>query len=49
MYKVTAYSFWVLPQEYFVETKDEADELEIDLRNAQYSVDVELMEDSNEM
>lgn len=40
-YKVLAYSMFVKPQEYFVETKDEAQELRDELKNQQYSVDIE--------
>ena len=45
MYKVTAYSMWILPEEYFCESKDEADELAAELKNQQYSVDIEYIEE----
>lgn len=48
MYKVTAYSMWVLPQEFWVETKEEADETALELKNQQYSVDIEYIPEDGE-
>jgi len=48
MYKVIAYSFFVSPQEYFVETEEEAKELKAELKNQQYSVDIEEIEEYDE-
>lgn len=48
MYKVTAYSFFVLPQEYFVETEGGAKELKAELKSQQYSVEVELIGEYDE-
>lgn len=48
MYKITAYSFWVLPEEYFRETLEEAQELKTELKNFQYSVDIELIDEGDE-
>ena len=45
MWKVTAYSFWVIPEEYFCETKEEAEELAKELKSYQYSVDIEYIEE----
>lgn len=45
MYKVTSYSFWVLPEEFWVETQEEADELATELKNKQHSVDIEHIEE----
>jgi hypothetical protein len=45
MYKVTAYSFWILPTEYWTETRDEAEEIASELKNQQYSVDIEYIEE----
>ena len=45
MYKVTKYSFWVLPEDYFVETLEEAEELASDLKNQQYSVDIDYIDE----
>ncbi len=45
MYKVTSYSFWVLPEEFWVETQEEADELATELKDKQYSVDIEYIEE----
>lgn len=45
MYKVTAYSFWILPYEIWVETEDEAEELKWELKNQQYSVDIEYIDE----
>lgn len=45
MYKVTAYSFWVFPEEYWVETQEDADELAAELKSRQYSVDIEYIEE----
>lgn len=41
MYKITAYSFWIFPQEYWVGSEEEKDELVKELKDQQYSVDVE--------
>lgn len=48
MYKVTAYSFWVLPTEYWTESKEEAEEIASDLKNQQYSVDIEYIPEDGE-
>lgn len=48
MYKITAYSFWVLPQEYWAESKEEADEISQELKSQQYSVDIELIDEGDE-
>jgi len=45
MYKVTAYSMWQLPQEYWVETEQEANELKRELKDAQYLVEIESIEE----
>ena len=45
MYKVTAYSFWVLPEDYFVETLEEAEEIAADLKNQQYSVEIDCIDE----
>lgn len=45
MYKVIAYSFWIFPQEFWVETEDEAEELKRELKNQQYSVDIEYIDE----
>jgi hypothetical protein len=47
MYKVTAYSFWFLPEEYWTESKEEAEEIAIDLKNQQYSVDIEYIDEGD--
>lgn len=48
MYKVTAYSFFILPQEFFVETKEEAEELKQELKDQQYSVDIEEIDEGDD-
>jgi hypothetical protein len=48
MYKVTAYSFFILPQEFFVETKEEAEELKRELKDQQYSVDIEEIDEGDD-
>lgn len=48
MFRVTAYSFWVIPEEYFCETKEEAEELARELRSFQYSVDIEPIDEGDE-
>ena len=47
MYKVTAYSFWFLPEEYWAESKEEAEEIARDLKNQQYSVDIEYIDEGD--
>lgn len=47
MYKVTVYSFWIIPEEYWVETKEEADELANEFKNHQYSVDIEYIDEGD--
>lgn len=48
MYKITAYSFWVVPQEFLAESKEEADEVAKELKEQQYSVDVEEIYEGDE-
>lgn len=45
MYKVTAYSFWSLPEEFWAETKEEADEIARELKSQQYSVDIDYIDE----
>lgn len=47
MYKITAYSFWILPEEYWAESKEEADEIASELKNQQYSVDIEYIDEGD--
>lgn len=46
MYKVTAYSYWVLPQEFWAESKEEAEEIAMELKSQQYSVYIEYIDES---
>ena len=48
MYKITAYSFWIVPQEFWAESKEEADEVAKELKEQQYSVDVEEIYEGDE-
>lgn len=48
MYKITVYSFWVLPEETWAETKEEADEIALELKSQQYSVDIEYIPEDGE-
>ena len=48
MYKITAYSFWVLPQEYWAESKEEANDIAKELKDQQYSVDIEYIDEGDE-
>lgn len=45
MYKVTAYSMWKFPEDYYVETEEEANELKKELKNEQYLVEIENIEE----
>lgn len=40
-YKITAISAWVKPQEFFAETKEEAQGIKRELREQQYLVEIE--------
>lgn len=48
MYRILAYKMsftWLFPEEFWVESKEEADELAAELKNQQYSVDIEYVEE----
>jgi len=45
MYKITAYGFWTMPKETWVETKEEADELAKELKSLHFSVEIEYIEE----
>lgn len=47
MYKITAYSFWILPEEYWAESQEEADEIAKELKSQQYSVDIEYIDEGD--
>jgi hypothetical protein len=40
-YKITAFSAWIRPQEFFAETEEEAKEIKRELRDEQYLVEIE--------
>lgn len=40
-YKITAFSAWVKPQEFFADSKEEMQQIKSELRDEQYRVEVE--------
>lgn len=45
MYKLTAWQLFYWPEEYWVDTKDEAEEMEKELKERHYSVDIEYIDE----